>query len=129
MIKAAGELIIPYLHKMFNTTFSSGQYPNSWASAYIKPLLKKGDPKLPENYRGVAINPSIAKLFNLILNKRLDNFLTDRSCIDSCQIEFSKNARTSDYMSVKSVSLINMPHPIETRCIHVLLILKRHSTR
>ena len=100
MIKAAGELIIPYLHKMFNTIFSSGQYPNSWASAYIKPLLKKGDPKLPENYRGIAINPSIAKLFNLILNKRLDKFLTDRNCIDSCQIGFSKNARTSDHMFV-----------------------------
>lgn len=100
MIKAAGELIIPYLHKMFNTIFSSGQYPNSWASAYIKPLLKKGDPKLPENYRGIAINPSIAKLFNLILNKRLDKFLTDKNCIDSCQIGFSKNARTSDHMFV-----------------------------
>ena len=92
--------MIPYINKIFNLIFSTGHYPKQWASAYIKPLLKKGDPKLPENYRGIAINPSIAKLFNIILNKRIDKFLTDRDCIDSCQIGFSKNARTSDHMFV-----------------------------
>ena len=100
MIKAASTFIIPYINKIFNLIFSTGHYPKQWAFAYIKPLLKKGDPKLPENYRGIAINPSIAKLFNIILNKRIDKFLTDSECIDSCQIGFSKNARTSDHMFV-----------------------------
>lgn len=66
----------------------------------ICPLYKSEDPNKPENYRGIAINNSIGKLFNIILNTRLDNFLSENGIIHQTQIGFSKNSRTSDHVFV-----------------------------
>ena len=54
----------------------------------------------PENYRGIAINSSIGKLFNSILNNRFDKFLSENNVIKSCQIGFSKKSWTSDHVFV-----------------------------
>ena len=40
-------------------------------------IFKSGDPCKPENYRGIAINSCIGKLFNCVLNNRLDHFLKE----------------------------------------------------
>ena len=42
----------------------------------------------------------LGKLFNTILNSRLDEYLYENNLINTCQIGFSKNARTSDHMFV-----------------------------
>jgi hypothetical protein len=57
---------------------------------------------LPENYPGIAINSCtcIGKLFNTVLNNRLDKHLIDNNLINKCQIGFSKKARTSDHIFV-----------------------------
>ncbi|CAG2225710.1 unnamed protein product [Mytilus edulis] len=43
-----------------------GIYPSEWSKSFICPIFKD-DRKKPENYRGIAINNSIGKLFNIIL--------------------------------------------------------------
>jgi hypothetical protein len=53
-----------------------------------------------ENYRGIAINSCIGKLFNTVLNNRLDKYLIYNNLINKCQIGFSKKARTSDHIFV-----------------------------
>ena len=52
------------------------------------------------NYRGIAVTSAIGKLFNSILNKRLDDFLTKNNIIHECQVGFTKNARTTDHMFI-----------------------------
>jgi hypothetical protein len=37
---------------------------------------------MPENYRGIAINSCIGKLFNTVLNNRLDKYLIDNSIME-----------------------------------------------
>ena len=70
--------------------FSNSLYPVQWSSAYILPIYKSGDSSMPENYRGIAINSCIGKLFNTVLNNRLDKYLIDNNLINKCQIGFSK---------------------------------------
>ena len=79
--------------------FSNSLYPVQWSSAYISPIYKSGDSSMPENY-GIAINSCIGKLFNTVLNNRLDKYLIDNNLINKCQIRFSKKARTSDHIFV-----------------------------
>ena len=67
---------------------------------YIRPIFKSEDQNNPENYRGIAINNSIGKLFDLILYNRLDKFLLDNDIIHKTQIGFSKGACTSDHIFV-----------------------------
>jgi hypothetical protein len=64
------------------------------------PIFKSSDPSKPENYRGIAINSCIGKLFNSILNKRLDKYLEKHNIINPCQIGFISKSRTSDHMFV-----------------------------
>ena len=104
MLKAGATILLPCMNKLFNSFFSSGIYPSSWAKGYITPLFKTGDNVKPENYRGITITSNIGKLFNMVLNARLDGFLEENQIINKVQIGITRKARTSDHMFVlKSV--------------------------
>jgi hypothetical protein len=48
----------------------SGIAPPDWLNSALVPLFKKGDTNLPGNYRGIALMPTAAKLYNkMILNR------------------------------------------------------------
>jgi hypothetical protein len=46
---------------------------------YFTHFKKNVDPSSPSNYRGITITSAIGKLFNNILNIRLDNFFIKRT--------------------------------------------------
>ena len=100
MIKCSQSILVGCFKKIFNSCLSNGIYPEKWAEGYIAPLHKANDILDPNNYRGLTITSSIGKLFNSILNSRLDKFLVEHKIIDGCQIGFTKKARTSDHMFV-----------------------------
>lgn len=100
MIKSSKSTLTKCFKKVFNACLSSGVYPSSWAEGYITPLYKANDIADPSNYRGLTITSSIGKLFNRVLNMRLDKFLVKYKIIDDSQIGFKQKARTSDHMFV-----------------------------
>ena len=85
---------------LYNAVLASGIYPAKWSESFICPIFKSEDQNNPENYRGIAINNSIGKLFNMILYNRLDKFLLYNGIIHKTQIGFSKGACTSDHIFV-----------------------------
>ena len=110
MLKHGITEFIPCLRKLFNLVLSSGIYPSSWATGYISPIFKTGDSSQPENYRGITITSNVGKLFNLILNSRLDKFLDENKLINKSQIGFTKNARTQDHMFVLKTLIDKYTH-------------------
>ena len=100
MLKSGQTQLLPCLSQLFNICFSFGHYPASWAKGYITPIYKSDDPSNPNNYRGITITSSLGKLFNGILNTRLDNFLNEHNLIHPSQVGFTKHARTSDHCFV-----------------------------
>jgi hypothetical protein len=100
MIKQSQTVLLPCLSKLFNSCLSHGKYPQSWAEGYISVIHKSGDAADPNNYRGITITSSVGKVFNSILNERLDSFLKQNNIIDDCQIGFTRKARTSDHMFI-----------------------------
>ena len=81
MLKAGYGALRKSLLKLFNCILCNGDYPTEWKSAYITPVHKGGSPDDPNNYRGISILSCIAKLFNTILTRRLDNFLEQKNII------------------------------------------------
>ena len=63
-------------------------------------LLSKSAQSIHISALLISILSCAAKLFNVILTKRLDNFLQDNSLINPVQIGFTKKARTADHMFV-----------------------------
>ena len=100
MLKCSQMALGPCFLKIFNACLSDGQYPSCWSEGYITPLHKSDNTHDPSNYRGISITNAVGKLFNSILDARLDSYLTENSIIDKCQIGFTKKARTSDHMFV-----------------------------
>ena len=74
--------------------------PKEWKKGYINPLFKAGERSDPLNYRGITIMSCLSKLFNSVLNNRLDDYLSENNIISETQIGFKKKARTSDHMFV-----------------------------
>ena len=100
MLKCGFSHLKNCLLKLFNSILTNGSYPSQWKKAYLSPIHKGGTSDNPNNYRGISILSCAAKLFNVILTKRLDNFLQDNSLINPVQIGFTKKARTDDHMFV-----------------------------
>ena len=44
-------------------------YPQSWAIAKLFTIFKKGDKRLPENYRGITIINCLAKVYDMVYAK------------------------------------------------------------
>ena len=100
MIMAAGPYIATSLKNIFNAILCNQYYPKGWKKGIIVNLYKSGDTSNVDNYRGLTINSCLAKVFNVIINNRLVNFLEDNNIISDLQIGFKKKARTSDHIFV-----------------------------
>ncbi len=100
MLKYGQHILLPCITKIFNRVLQSGIYPDNWSSGFVIPIHKKGDPKDPNNYRGITLTSCLGKLFNAVLNNRLDEFITKNKLVHENQIGFSKRSRTSDHIFV-----------------------------
>lgn len=59
-----------FLCTLVNSIFVMG-YPTSWTPARLIMLFKKGNPLNCDNYRGISVINSAAKLYDYVLNNRL----------------------------------------------------------
>ena len=100
MLKTNVQYILPFALKLFNIILSSGKYPKEWKTGFIRPIHKNDSPHDPSNYRGITITSCLSKVFNSILNTRLQNYLDSNNIINKVQIGFQPKARTSDHMFV-----------------------------
>ena len=96
-LKAFGENYEGTLLKIIRILFARYLYPPQWDTNYLKPIHKKYDIEDPDNYRGIALGFSFAKLFSLILLKRLKNYIETNKLISPNQIGFMKDSRTSGH--------------------------------
>ena len=92
--------IVEPLTHMFNLSISSGVCPNSLKIAKVIPIYKKDDSALVSNYRPISLLPSISKILEKIVHKRLYNFLNSNNLLIPNQYGFRKSHST-DYALIK----------------------------
>ena len=105
MIQCSSSHMMNGYVKLFNAILNTSHYPSAWKQGIIVNLFKSGQQHDPDNYRGLSINSCLAKVFNTIMNNRLNNFLIEKNIIDKSQIGFKKKARTSDHIFVMNTIL------------------------
>ena len=76
----AGPHLIVHLSLLFNSMIHHCMVPSDFCNGFILPLLKNkhGDATDVNMYRGITISPVISKLFESILLRLFDSFLTSR---------------------------------------------------
>ena len=94
IIKNTISAIIQPLNHIFNLSFKSGIFPDHFKISKIIPLLKDGDPKLASNYRPISLLPSISKILERLMFKRLSNYLDSLKFFNESQYGFRRNRST-----------------------------------
>ena len=85
---------------LFNGIMKTSYFPKCWKTGFIVPIFKSGESSDPGNYCGITITSCFGKLFTLIINQRLLEFLNHKKIINVCQIGFRKGYRTADHVFV-----------------------------
>ena len=104
VLKTCALELAPCLTKLFRLCLSTSIYPSCWKLALVQPVLKKGDPSQPSNYRPIAINSILSKVFESIINKKIWKHLNSSNLVSDRQYGFRKERSTGDLLSLLSDS-------------------------
>jgi hypothetical protein len=69
MFKSVQPFIVKCLHKFYNAVLLSGYYPKKWCESFIVPIFKFDNPRLPQNYRGIAVSNCFGRILNIAFLK------------------------------------------------------------
>ena len=85
---------------LFQDCFSSHCVPSLWSKSIIKPIPKnaQNDPRIPSNYRGISLIPTMCKLYTNILNKRIVDYMEINNVIEDEQNGFRKDRSCEDHI-------------------------------
>lgn len=73
---------------IFNLSLISNTIQRTWKSATVIPLLKSGDPSVPNYYRPICRLPVLSEIFEWLINYRLNIFLLDNDIFNYDQSGF-----------------------------------------
>ena len=98
VLKQANLQIAPFFVKFFNVLFDFGIYPEQWTEAIIQPLYKKGNVNDPGNYRGISLSDTSSKLYGMIINKRIQNWVEQNKITGEYQAGFKSGYSCCDHI-------------------------------
>ena len=79
--------LIKYVHDLFVVVWEEEEVPKEWRNSLLVPVPKKGDLKKCDNWRGSSLLDIMGKLFDKVLQRRLqelaEELLSDLQC-DFC---------------------------------------------
>ena len=86
----------PILSDLFNLSVELGKFPSVLKVARVTPIFKSGEKSSFANYRPISVLPTVSKIFEKLMSKRLNKFLTKFDILKNNQFGFRKNHSTSD---------------------------------
>ncbi len=121
MIKKGAFILLPLFCKLFNLILDCGAYPSLWNMTYQVPIFKSGNRLDCNNYRGIAINSCLGKLFTKILQARLLNYVEQNDKLSENQAGFRPGRSTSDHLFVIK-SLVNKYLKLQKKTLYCCFI-------
>lgn len=91
-VKYHANIFTPILLNIFNSILETGFIPSEWKTSYIVPIPKKGAVNDIGNYRGIALQSVIPKVFDKLLTMKLSQHLS--GTIPTQQHGFVRNKST-----------------------------------
>lgn len=105
---------LAFLASLFNACLSISYFPKTWKKSIITVIHKPGKPSSQvESYRPISLLPTLSKLFEKIIKKRLDSYVSNSSLIPPHQFGFRSHHSTTHQLLRVSEDIIN---GFERRC-------------
>lgn len=83
--------IIKAFTTIFNNLMNQMDYPNSWKTAIVCPLLKKGkSPTCVRSFRPISLLPNMSKMFEALLMDKLTRIVEQRKSLPDQQFGFRR---------------------------------------
>ena len=96
MLKAGGEVVVEWLHRIMNRAWMSSMVPDDWRKALVVPVHKKGSKMQCKNYRGISPLSIPGKVYAKILDKRMRD-ITEEKILEE-QEAFRKGRSCTDQL-------------------------------
>lgn len=125
VIKTIAEIIAKPLAFIVNKCIEEAIFPEIFKTAVVVTIFKSGDPTLPTNYRPISLISHLAKIFEKILETRIENFILKHKIVSSKQYGFQKGKKTEDAL-IYVTDIISKAIDINKPCITIFLDLEKH---
>ena len=91
------ELAYPY-SKLFNLSIESHRFPESFKKSNVTPIHKKDSRMNLNNYRPISLNSIQGKLMEKIVNKKINDYMTEHNIITPFQSGFRQGDSTTNQL-------------------------------
>ena len=88
VLKDSIHLIAPVLMDIFNLSISTKIFPDDLKVLKVVPVYKSGERENLNNYRPIAVLPTIARVFEKLLYRQLYSYLMNNKLLDDRQFGF-----------------------------------------
>lgn len=103
VLKRASHILASPIAHVCNLSMIQGLVPTCFKVADICPIYKSGSTVSVSNYRPISLLPSLSKILEKVVNKRLLSFLEKNDLLSPNQFGFRSNKSTEDAV----VALVN----------------------
>ena len=83
------------LCELFNDCLDLGEYPDVFKMSRVVPIYKKGKKSDIGNYRPISLLPTLNKIFEKIIHRRIYDFLTKYDLLNNRQFGFREGYNTT----------------------------------
>ena len=94
ILKLLSSLFSRPLTYLFNSCMATGVFPDEFKIAKVIPLFKTGNRNLISNYRPISVLPTLSKIFEKLVHKRMYHFLEKNDVLQNCQFGFRQGHST-----------------------------------
>jgi hypothetical protein len=118
----SNRIISNVIYKILHRCYEECIYPNAWRFSIIVPVYKKkGDPSNPDNYRGISLITSLAKVFSDLLCSRLKAWADNRDFFMKTQSGYQNGKSCIDniFILYTTVSKYVKKENQKLRCVFV----------
>ena len=118
ILKKINPGIVKALHIIFNKSLQQGTFPSNMKTAIVSPLYKGKSKSEIINYRPVSLLPTISKILEKIVHRRITKFLAKHKVFYEGQYGFRKNRSTADaILDLTGNILENINRGFYTMCL------------
>ena len=88
LLKEGAPFIAEPLARLFTHSLETGVLPEDWTTAYVTPIHKKEDKRLPQNYRPISLTSLVVKVMERLVSSQLAVFLDANGVLSPLQHGF-----------------------------------------